>query len=123
MELLAGLIVLPRISRETCAHYTKLAVIFLADSLAMRAEVLSILRCPETHTPLEAASDALINEINAAIRASRLVDRAGKTIVETFDGGLVRAAGDVLYPVIDQIPVLLEDESVALSQLGATSSK
>jgi uncharacterized protein YbaR (Trm112 family) len=89
----------------------------------MRAEVLSILRCPESRTPLHAASDALINEINAAIRAGRLVDRAGKTVVETIDGGLVRAAGDVLYPIVDQIPVLLADESIALSQLGKRLSK
>jgi uncharacterized protein YbaR (Trm112 family) len=89
----------------------------------MRAEVLSILRCPETHTPLDAASDALINEINAAIRAGRLVDRAGKAVVETIDGGLVRAAGDVLYPIVDQIPVLLADESIELSQLTGRPSK
>ncbi len=87
------------------------------------AEVLSILRCPESRTPLDAASDALINEINAAIRAGHVVDRAGKTVVATIDGGLVRAAGDVLYPIVDQIPVLLADESIALSQLGKGSSK
>jgi uncharacterized protein YbaR (Trm112 family) len=89
----------------------------------MRAEVLSMLRCPETRTPLDAASDPLISEINAAIRAGRLFDRAGKAVVETIDGGLVRAAGDVLYPIVDQIPVLLADESIALSQLAGTSSK
>jgi uncharacterized protein YbaR (Trm112 family) len=89
----------------------------------MRVEVLSILRCPETRTPLDAASDALVNEINAAIRAGRLVDRSGKAIVETIDGGLVRAAGDVLYPIVDQIPVLLVDESIALSQLRTNSAK
>jgi uncharacterized protein YbaR (Trm112 family) len=89
----------------------------------MRAEVLSILCCPETHTPLDAASDALINEINAAVRDGRLVDRAGKAVVEPIDGGLVRAAGDVLYPIVDGIPVLLADESIALSQLSGSSSK
>jgi uncharacterized protein YbaR (Trm112 family) len=89
----------------------------------MRAEVLSILRCPETHASLDAASDALINEINAAIRAGRLVDRAGKAVVETIDGGLVRAGGDVLYPIVDQIPALLADESIALSQVTGSSSK
>jgi uncharacterized protein YbaR (Trm112 family) len=89
----------------------------------MRAEVLSILRCPETRTPLDFASDALVDEINAAIRAGRLVDRAGKAIADTIDGGLVRASGDVLYPIVDQIPVLLADESIALSQLAESSSK
>ena len=88
----------------------------------MRAEILPILRCPEDHTPLAIADDALVGEVNAAIRAGRLDDRAGKRVEQTIDGGLVRAAGDVLYPIVDQIPVLLVDESIALCQLRVGSS-
>jgi uncharacterized protein YbaR (Trm112 family) len=86
----------------------------------MRAEILPILRCPEDHTPLALAGDALLDELNAAIRAGHLVDRASKRVEQTLDSGLVRTAGDVLYPIIDQIPVLLVDESIALSQLRAS---
>ena len=88
----------------------------------MRAEILPILRCPEDHTPLALAGDGLVDEVNAAIRAGRLVDRAGKRVEQTIDDGLIRAAGDVLYPVVDQIPVLLVDESIALGQLSNGSS-
>jgi uncharacterized protein YbaR (Trm112 family) len=83
----------------------------------MRAEILPILRCPEDRAPLALAGNALVDEVNTAIRAGHLVDRAGKRVEQTIDGGLVRTAGDVLYPIIDQIPVLLVDESIALSQL------
>jgi uncharacterized protein YbaR (Trm112 family) len=89
----------------------------------MQAEILSVLRCPQDGTPLELAEDALVDEVNAAIRAGRLVDRAGRQIVQAIDHGLVRKACDVLYPIIDQIPVLLVDESVELAQLGGTLSK
>jgi uncharacterized protein YbaR (Trm112 family) len=88
----------------------------------MRAEILPILCCPEDHTPLAIADDALVGEVNTAIRAGRLDDRAGKRVEQTIDAGLVRTAGDVLYPIIDQIPVLLVDESIALGQLRGDSS-
>jgi uncharacterized protein YbaR (Trm112 family) len=90
----------------------------------MRAEILPILRCPEDRTPLALAGDALLAQVNAAIHAGQVFDRAGKPIEQTIDAGLVRTAGDVLYPIIDQIPVLLVDESIALSQIreGLTSS-
>jgi uncharacterized protein YbaR (Trm112 family) len=89
----------------------------------MRTDLLSILRCPEDGTPLSVASDPLVEEINAAIRMERLMDRGGKPVVQAIDCGLVRAAGDVLYPIIDQIPVLLVDESIALDQLGGSLAR
>jgi uncharacterized protein YbaR (Trm112 family) len=95
----------------------------LRELHAMQAEILSMLRCPQDGTPLELAPDALVDELNEAIRADRLVDRAGRQIAQTIDRGLVRKAGDVLYPIIDQIPVLLVDESIELAQLGRTLSK
>lgn len=91
--------------------------------LAMRPEILSILRCPQDHTPLGFASDALVDDVNAAIRAGHLIDRGGKPVAQSIDRGLVRAAGDVLYPIVDDIPVLLVDESIGLNQFGASVSK
>ncbi len=84
----------------------------------MRPEVLEILRCPEDRTTLTMASAEMIDEINAAIRGERLFNRAGKRVEHIIDGGLMRAGGDVLYPIVDQIPVLLRDESIELKQLA-----
>jgi len=80
-------------------------------------DVLEILRCPEQHTKLSTASPRLINELNAAIREQRLVNRAGVRIERVIDGGLVRKAGDLLYPIVEQIPVLLLDEAIELNQI------
>jgi uncharacterized protein YbaR (Trm112 family) len=60
----------------------------------------------------------MLQQINARIRDGRLVNRSGNRLGETIDGGLVRADGAVLYPIIDDIPVLLRDDAIALDQLA-----
>lgn len=83
----------------------------------VRNELFDILRCPENHASLVPADDALVAELNALIRSGRLRNQAGREVLQTIDGGLVRADGDLLYPIVEQIPVLLRDEAIALDQL------
>ena len=63
------------------------------------------------------AGDDLVRRINAAIRDGRLTNLAGKRLEETIDGGLVREDGALLYPIIDDIPVLLRDDAISLDEL------
>jgi uncharacterized protein YbaR (Trm112 family) len=84
----------------------------------MNADVLSLLCCPDDRSALSAAEPELVDRVNAAIRAGRIVDRLGRTTEQEIDGGLVRAAGDLLYPIVDRIPVLLRDEAIPLAQLN-----
>ena len=83
----------------------------------MRSQLLEILRCPEDHSPLTEASEALLADVNAAIRAGRLTNTGRKRLEQVVEGGLVREAGDLLYPIVDQIPLLLRDEAIPLNQL------
>ena len=83
----------------------------------MRRELLDILRCPENQASLTPADEALVAEVNDRIRAGRLHNKAGRDVSQPIDGGLVRADGDLLYPIVDQIPVLLRDEAIPLDQL------
>lgn len=82
-------------------------------------ELLEILACPETREKLALADAELVAQVNAAIRAGRLRNRGGTPLSEPIDGGLVRADGALLYPIQDDIPVLLVEEAIELPLAAA----
>jgi uncharacterized protein len=77
-------------------------------------ELLKILCCPETHQSVALADPSLIKELNVQIASGQLRNRAGQSVTEQIEGGLLRADGKVLYPVRSQIPVMLIDEAIPL---------
>jgi len=79
------------------------------------AELLKILCCPETHQEVRPAEPTLIARLNAQIEAGTLNNRAGRPVKEKIGGGLVRADGKFLYPVRQEIPVMLAEEAIPLA--------
>jgi uncharacterized protein YbaR (Trm112 family) len=84
----------------------------------LRPEVLATLCCPEDRSALSLASELLITEINTIIRRGRLRNQAGQVVEHRIEGGLTRAGGDLMYPILQGIPVLVRDEAIPLAQLG-----
>ena len=80
-------------------------------------ELLDILICPERRTRLSLADERLLTAVNRAVAQKRLKNRAGERVEKPLDGGLVRDDRAVLYPVIDDIPIMLVDEAIPLDQL------
>jgi uncharacterized protein YbaR (Trm112 family) len=81
-------------------------------------ELLSILVCPETKAPVRVADEDLVRRVNAAVEARTLKNRAGEPVENAIDGGLVREDGAYLYPVREDIPIMLIDEAIPLDQLS-----
>jgi uncharacterized protein YbaR (Trm112 family) len=79
--------------------------------------LLEILRCPQSRTRLRPADADVVARLNRAIGAGQLVNVAGERVERSIDGGLIREAGDLLYPIVDQIPVLLPDEAIDLTRV------
>ena len=77
-------------------------------------QLLKTLVCPENHTPLQLADESLLGRLNKAIAAGLVKNRAGQTIEKPLRSGLVRKDQAVLYPILDDIPVLLVDEGILL---------
>lgn len=80
----------------------------------MNAELLSLLRCPETRQPLALAEAVVVERLNAQAAAGHLRNAAGQPVTTKLDGGLVRADGKSLYPVRRTVPVLLVDEAIPI---------
>jgi uncharacterized protein YbaR (Trm112 family) len=80
-------------------------------------ELLNILVCPENKTPVVLADDALVAKVNAAIEAGTLKNRDGEKVEDAVDGGLVREDQAYLYPIRDDIPIMLIPEAIPLDQV------
>jgi len=75
-------------------------------------ELLEILCCPETKQPVALVEGEPIARINEAIAAGGVKNRGGDAVTEKIDGGLLREDRKCLYPIRDQIPIMLEDEAI-----------
>jgi uncharacterized protein YbaR (Trm112 family) len=82
-------------------------------------DLLAILVCPESRTPLDIADDDVLALVNHAIAAGKVTNKGGAAVTEKISAGLIRRDRAVLYPIIDRIPILLADEGIALGPFTA----
>jgi uncharacterized protein YbaR (Trm112 family) len=75
---------------------------------------LDLLVCPQIHAPLQMAAPVLIERLNQSIAHGELKNATGQAITRPLDGGLLRADGRLLYPIVDEIPILLPDEAIGV---------
>lgn len=81
-------------------------------------ELLEILVCPETKQGLSMAASDTLDRVNEAVDAKTLQNQGGDRVKDRIEEGLVREDGKVLYPVRDDIPVMLLDEAIRLDTLS-----
>jgi uncharacterized protein YbaR (Trm112 family) len=77
-------------------------------------DLLAILCCPDTKQDVSLAEEAFIAKLNAAVNRGQLKNKANKLITEPLDGGLIRADRQILYPIREDIPVMLIEEGIPL---------
>jgi len=76
---------------------------------------LELLVCPQNHLQLRSAEAPLVEQLNRAIVAGRVSNAARRSVEKPIDGGLIREDGQLLYPIVDQIPIVLADEAIAIN--------
>jgi uncharacterized protein len=80
----------------------------------INAELLKIMCCPETHQPLTMADAGTVERLNQRIQSGELRNRGDQPVNDKIDGGLIRQDGKFLYPIRNNIPVMLIDEAIQI---------
>lgn len=83
--------------------------------MGINQELLDILCCPETKGNVYLISLEDVQKVNTAIVAGIVKKRSGERETEKIDGGLLRVDGKYLYPIREDIPVMLIDEAIDMS--------
>ena len=61
----------------------------------------------------------MVKKINQRITEGTLKNRAGNKITEPIDEGLVRQDKKFLYPIREDIPIMLIDEAIPFDDFSA----
>ena len=80
-------------------------------------KLLEILCCPVSKTPLTRLSGDKLRKLNDAIGAGDVQYVGGETVTEPLREALITEDGRVIYPVVDDIPLLLEEKGIGSTQL------
>jgi uncharacterized protein YbaR (Trm112 family) len=82
-------------------------------------ELLDILCCPETKQDLTLIEGEAIKKFNARIKSKEVKNRGGELVKEPIDAGLLRTDKKFLYPIRQDIPIMLIDEAIPYSEFEA----
>jgi uncharacterized protein YbaR (Trm112 family) len=80
-------------------------------------KLLEILCCPVSKTPLARLTQARLKKLNQAIAAGEVQYVNGDAVDEPLREALITEDDRVVYPVVDGIPILLEDKGIGTTQL------
>jgi uncharacterized protein YbaR (Trm112 family) len=75
-------------------------------------ELIAILCCPETRQNVALAGGDVVKKINAGIKTGEITNRGGTVVKDAIEAGLLREDGKYLYPVREDIPIMLIDEAI-----------
>jgi uncharacterized protein YbaR (Trm112 family) len=80
-------------------------------------ELLDMLCCPETKEDVSFLTGEPIEKLNRLAEAGKLKNRGGEIVKEKMDAGLLRADRKFLYPIREDIPIMLIDEAIPVEGL------
>ncbi len=77
--------------------------------------IIALLRCLDTGSPLEPASDEVLNPMRQAALDGTLVNRRGDSVELPPDEGLINDAQTLVYPIWDGVICMVLDEAIPIS--------
>ena len=84
--------------------------------MPVNGKLLEILCCPVSKTPLAMLGRQKLDKLNDAIRSGEALFVDGEKVKDPLQEALITEDGKVVYPVQDDIPVLLEEKGIGTTQ-------
>jgi uncharacterized protein len=85
--------------------------------MSIDGKLLEILCCPVSKSPLSRLERSRLDKLNKAIAAGAVDQIDGTRVTEGLREALITADRKVIYPVLDDIPVLLYERGIGTTQL------
>jgi uncharacterized protein YbaR (Trm112 family) len=85
--------------------------------MSIDGKLLEILCCPVSKTPLMRLPAAKLDKLNGRISAGEVQYVHGEKVQDVLKEALITEDSKVIYPVVDDIPILLEDQGIGMTQL------
>ena len=80
-------------------------------------QLLEILCCPKSKTPVKVLGEEELKKFNEAITAGTLVYEDGSQVEKPLQEALITTDGKTLYRIDDSIPVMLVERGIAADQV------
>ncbi|HEY5774586.1 MAG TPA: Trm112 family protein [Xanthomonadales bacterium] len=84
--------------------------------MPVNGKLLEILCCPVSKTPLTVLGRQKLEKLNKAIENGEALYVGGEKVTQPLQEGLITEDGKVIYPVQDDIPILLEEKGIGTTQ-------
>lgn len=78
--------------------------------------LLEILCCPVSKRGLKPLRAEQLHWLNKAIADGAVIDVGGRSVLHNLVGGLISDDAKVIYRIEDDIPVLLPEEGIGITQ-------
>jgi uncharacterized protein YbaR (Trm112 family) len=85
--------------------------------MSIDGKLLEILCCPVSKTPLMRLPAAKLDKLNRTISAGEVQYVHGENVNDVLKEALITEDSRVIYPVVDAIPILLEDKGIGTTQI------
>jgi len=87
------------------------------EAMTIDGKLLEILCCPVSKSPLGHLEVSRLEKLNQAIEAGEVETVRGEKVTEPLPEALITEDSKVIYPVVDDIPILLEERGIGTTQL------
>ena len=84
--------------------------------MPVNGKLLEILCCPVSKSPLAMLGRQKLDKLNDAIKSGEALFVDGEKVKDPLQEALITEDGKVVYPVQDDIPVLLEEKGIGTTQ-------